>query len=85
MSDKSVLEMKMEIDYIVQSLSEVDGFLSGIRLLAHKDQSRELYDLGMKVRSCREKAIDMWQTYSLDDYRGLELLVKGQSNDHTSN
>lgn len=75
---KNVVEMKHEIDFIIQALNEVDGFISGLKLLADKEHGRTLHDLGVKVRACREKSVDMWQCYSLDDYKGLEALLKGE-------
>ena len=73
---KTILEMKGDIDYIVQSLSEVDGFLKGLRLMADSDQSNDLYKMGVKISGSMGKAIDMWQTYSLEDYQGLEATLK---------
>lgn len=73
----SVIERKMDIDYIVQNLSEIKGFINGLRYAAaDKDQARELYELAAKVRISMQKAIDIWQEYDLEGYNTYEALVK---------
>jgi len=80
-SRESALQRKADIDYIVQSLSEIDGFLKGIRILAKQGDSnqfpdRDLYEMGVKVRCVMQKAINIWQEYDLEGYNTFEQLAK---------